>query len=1019
MLAVWVVDSLADPGVSGDNLTTLREAIAIANSGDTITFDPSIIGGKIVLSPAAGAGKLKINKSLTIDGWALPGEPNMPLKEFEGVIICGTDLYYPGTGNEEMMEIKGNNINVTLRGLTFANSKTVQEMTGIIDNQRDGIAINCNSGVDLSIENCSFIRLKYGAYGPLRIAADNFTITNTLIADNIALSHNCHTSSGLYFEGGTGAMYNCTVANNSVRDDLTGALEYGVYNNSNTAFSVHNSIVVGHETSDFRAKKAALNVTYTLYEKPGTNPNVNIGIGSIQYAPATHGAIFTAEHNGYCKSRYWLAPSSIAINNGHRPYVSNTNGYNLNAQNNQRGYDLAGNWRLKGATEPYDVDMGAFSAGWVVVPMIVVTIEEDIVNHSDDFYADGSPRNISLREAYEYVGRYYYSGNLNDFANSFAVTDGTQPLSEVYSTIRFADNVENCYLTSEIFSEKNYAIVGTRPIPADNVTIHGTVSRSNPAAGDGLAATDATRLFNVRGNTTITATDLNLKNTYARASQTEETTSSTYGKGGALYIAANANFLANGVGFSNNYAVVSGGAVFVEPTGFFRGSNVNLSDNQSLRGGAIANFGTANLINVNTLANNKASVAVFNGAPGFDATVNPGFGGAIYNAGELNIAALNQPQCITTFTGNKALSEKLGASGQLVGGSGGAIYNTVQGGVSGVISAYNAVFNTNTSSKYGGAISNFGALAAANVTFQGNESSAGGALQNSGTATITGATFDTNKALLYRNSSLTSNGQDYGGNGGAIFASGADKSVTIQDRVIFKTNEAENAGGAIDYINGSLTFNNADVDFQGNKATVIGGAVIATKPITFANSTFAFDFVNPLDPDGPHIENTARYAPNVAVAVGVRDDAINAMAQAFFPTAQSPVDRKLLDTFTRYGETTSEHKLTFSALAESFTYVPTKIYVKLNNAADYPPLGPNDPPLSGLTTGPNVVEYYSHEEPAVVFHAHINVVDPTTSIVASQINLAERAYISGGDNLATGVSLRVYSTVGNPVPIRQ
>ncbi len=60
--ATWTVNSAADPGSGGCNATecTLREAIAAANNGDTITFagDYTILLGS----------ELYINKTLTIDG---------------------------------------------------------------------------------------------------------------------------------------------------------------------------------------------------------------------------------------------------------------------------------------------------------------------------------------------------------------------------------------------------------------------------------------------------------------------------------------------------------------------------------------------------------------------------------------------------------------------------------------------------------------------------------------------------------------------------------------------------------------------------------------------------------------------------------------------------------------------------------------------------------------------------------------------------------------------------------------
>src|SRR5262249_46007212 len=65
LLSTLTVISAADHGVG-----TLRQAIALANSGDTIQFSPSLNGHTI----SRTSGELKITKSLTIQG---PGSTNL------------------------------------------------------------------------------------------------------------------------------------------------------------------------------------------------------------------------------------------------------------------------------------------------------------------------------------------------------------------------------------------------------------------------------------------------------------------------------------------------------------------------------------------------------------------------------------------------------------------------------------------------------------------------------------------------------------------------------------------------------------------------------------------------------------------------------------------------------------------------------------------------------------------------------------------------------------------------------
>ena len=342
-------------------------------------------------------------------------------------------------------------------------------------------------------------------------------ITNTLIADNTSVFDGA--AAVLYVKAASEAtFYNCTVANN--KTNASGTNFYGLYNDVNVNVFVRNSIFTGHSTADFHAKQAnGITLEYSVYEKLG---NASAGTGAIPYVPANDVLYLDGANRNY-----WLAPGSIALDvgNADATVVNNNNGYYLHAVNHNRGYDLAGNYRLKGAATPYNVDAGAYSGG--VIPQVIVTIETDGVNndgeidHSDDFDADGSPYRISLREAYDYIGKYYVGGNFNDF-NSFAYT----PTSEAYKVIRFDHGVKDCVLESEIVSEKTYTIEGTN-LDGVNVTVHGTTAPIDPQN-----PSEPVRIFNVQTGT-ITSNNLNLADTIARADVNDAF--ATYGKGGAIY----------------------------------------------------------------------------------------------------------------------------------------------------------------------------------------------------------------------------------------------------------------------------------------------------------------------------------------------------------------------------------------------------------------------------------------------------------------------------------------------------
>ena len=78
LLATFVVNSPGD--TSGHGLTTLRDAVRLAeqdDTPDTITFDPSLGGGTVVLftvgDTSIGASALKVTTSITIDGMTTHG----------------------------------------------------------------------------------------------------------------------------------------------------------------------------------------------------------------------------------------------------------------------------------------------------------------------------------------------------------------------------------------------------------------------------------------------------------------------------------------------------------------------------------------------------------------------------------------------------------------------------------------------------------------------------------------------------------------------------------------------------------------------------------------------------------------------------------------------------------------------------------------------------------------------------------------------------------------------------------
>ncbi len=398
--------------------------------------------------------------------------------------------------------------------------------------------------------------------------------------------------------------------------------------------------------------------------------------------------------------------------------------------------------------------------------------------------------------------------------------------------------------------------------------------------------------------------------------------------GGAIYGANNATITFNAGGnytFDNNKSIASGGAIFIDggvckighktdATNSDSPVTARFTNNKSYKyGGAISNIGG----DVNIYGTCQFGT---DGDSGNAAKL----GGAIYNKGTLNIEGLTtNSQC--SFIGNYVTSNNDGKYG-----SGGAIYNS-----SGKATISNATFTDNAAYKYGGAISNFAVgdanspgLSLNSVICKENEAGEGGALHNSGIATV--ANFSARDNVAIKRDSFLVKG-DKGGNGGAIYQANSDKYSTSTLTIIngsFEGNKAKNAGGAVDIVSGTVTFN-GNLTLANNKAGTktesdggnnanygIGGAIVAVGNILFdANPTFNFG----VDATHPHGTNNADYGPNVAATAnygGTSGSRITDLKNGFFRNNQN-VNSSLFTAFVQERQANNLDKLTFAYFADS------------------------------------------------------------------------------------------------------
>ena len=387
LLAVIYVDSLADPGVSGDTQTTLREAIAQANPGDVINFDSQILGGTIVLKST-----LTINKSITIDGWNMPADESQPVASFAGITIDGSGIPYRTTASAPMVRVvnpsasaTAPNIDVTVRGLTFTNTMTLSQAHPAMSvDTIDGIAIlvardsNTATNANLTVQNCTFTKLKYGGRGPIAFYGNTLKVANTLLVDNYALCSTCGYTGAVQFHGKAMTMDNCTVANNEAYNESFQSVNkgYGIlsYAPSTSEVVVCNSIFVDHSAQDFFSQSAPLRLRNNIYEDYYNNGNIHFEGGNYDYNayypnPTTYSNLFLNKAAG----NYRIFEESFAANKGNVDYMTEQNGYLPTTANYERAYDRDGVYRLKSPAPDYTADVGAYSLGWPM-PQIIVTI---------------------------------------------------------------------------------------------------------------------------------------------------------------------------------------------------------------------------------------------------------------------------------------------------------------------------------------------------------------------------------------------------------------------------------------------------------------------------------------------------------------------------------------------------------------------------------------------------------------------------------------------------------------------
>ncbi|MBO7725235.1 MAG: hypothetical protein J6S40_02100, partial [Thermoguttaceae bacterium] len=340
--ASWVVNTTDDPADwdSTDDILSLREAIAAAKTGDTITFDTSLAGKTITL---AGT-ELEISNGITIDASSAVG---ITINANQKSRVFHINISDEGADNT-----------VKLVSLKITGGNTDEEGGGI-----------WNENAELTIVNSVIYGNVAEMSGGGIESSSSLTIVNSVIYGNVA-----EVSGGGIESSSSLTVINSTISGNSASgEDSSGG---GI--NSLGDVTLTNTIVSFNYAVDH-------NNVYT----PGNSPvrtnsivNDNDNGGSDEYIdpgfvvkPVFEAGVLTNAESLDLS----LRTGSDAINAG-------TNGAV------QTDTDIAGNPRIADGI----VDIGAYEYRKTnETPSTVVTTEQDIVDATDHL--------ISLREAISYA----------------------------------------------------------------------------------------------------------------------------------------------------------------------------------------------------------------------------------------------------------------------------------------------------------------------------------------------------------------------------------------------------------------------------------------------------------------------------------------------------------------------------------------------------------------------------------------------------------------------------------------
>ncbi|MEJ7846877.1 MAG: choice-of-anchor Q domain-containing protein [Pyrinomonadaceae bacterium] len=235
---------------------SLREAVAAADSGDTVIFDSNLVGQTFTL----GGSEIVITKRITIDGFL--NNPNVAF--ISGEMMSRIFLVETGAG-------------LVLRNITLVQGNGA---SATYDNGSGG-AIAAKIGGTLSLERVAIRGNKATVYGAIFLNGGTHSILNSSFTGNSA--ENC---SAIGTSGGNVYLANVTVSNNFIIQNnpgIAGALCNGggnvVIRNSTIAYNTENGGI-----SNYFAGTLNIGNTIVAQNTAQTGPDIRMFSGTIASA---------------------------------------------------------------------------------------------------------------------------------------------------------------------------------------------------------------------------------------------------------------------------------------------------------------------------------------------------------------------------------------------------------------------------------------------------------------------------------------------------------------------------------------------------------------------------------------------------------------------------------------------------------------------------------------------------------------------------------------------------------------